>query len=65
MTIGFICEQIKEFNFNLEEKQQDLILTGILMALKNDHPEIVETAFKALRDGMQAISPIFQKVTVR
>ena len=35
------------------------------MALKNDHPEIVETAFKALRDGMQAISPIFQKVTVR
>jgi len=28
------------------------------MALKDPHPDIVETAFKALRDGMPAMTAI-------
>ena len=65
LTIGFICEQIKEFDCSLEEGQQETILTGILMAVKDAHPEIVETAFKALRDGMPAMSDVMKNIKVR
>ena len=65
LTIGFICEQIKEFNCSLEEGQQETILTGILMAVKDSHPDIVETAFKALRDGMPAMSDVMKNIKAR
>lgn len=33
-------------------------MTGILVATKDPHPEIMETAFKALRDGMPAMNSL-------
>lgn len=65
LTIGFICEQLKEFDFYFEEPLQETILTGILMGTKDSHPEIAETAFKALRDGLPAMSGIMKNPQYR
>jgi hypothetical protein len=65
LTIGFICEQLKAFNFSFEEKQQETILTGILVALRDSHPDIVEIAFKALRDGLPAMNGIIKSQECR
>ena len=65
LTIGFICEQLKEFNFEFDEPLQETILTGILVGVKDSHPEIAETAFKALRDGMGSVSSIMKNVQYR
>ena len=40
-------------------------MTGILMAVKDSHPDIVETAFKALRDGMPAMSDVMKNIKAR
>lgn len=37
LTIGFICEQLKEFNFEFDEALQETILTGILVGVKDSH----------------------------
>lgn len=34
LTIGFICEQLKEFGFTFDERTQELILSGIVLGLK-------------------------------
>lgn len=64
LTVGFICEQLKEFEFYFEQHLQDTILTGILMGVKDSHPEIAETAFKALRDGLSAMSSSMKSQSV-
>lgn len=65
LTIGFICEQLKEFNFYFEEPLQETILTGIFMGVKDPHPETSEIAFKALRDGLPAMTSIMKNLQVR
>jgi importin subunit beta-1 len=60
LTIGFICQQLKDFNFYFEERLQEPIFTAIMLALKDGHPETVETAFRALRDGMSAFSSVLR-----
>lgn len=38
LTIGFICEQLREFNFTFDDQMQETILTGILLGVKDTHP---------------------------
>ena len=65
LTIGFICEQLKDFDFEFDEPLQETILTGILVGVKDSHSEISETAFKALRDGISSVTSIMKNVQYR
>ena len=40
LTIGFICEQLKELNFTFDEPLQETILTGILLGIRDPNPDI-------------------------
>jgi len=65
LTIGFICEQLKEFNFEFDEALQETILTGILVGVKDTHSEIAKTAFIALRDGISSVTAIMKNPQYR
>jgi hypothetical protein len=56
---------LKELNFEFEEPEQEIILTGILVGVKDPNDEIAETAFKALRDGISSISALMKNAQYR
>lgn len=60
-----MCEQIKDYNFVLEDSHQEAILVSILTGVRDTNLEIVETAFKALRDGLPAMNKIMQNPQFR
>jgi hypothetical protein len=65
LTIGFICEQLKEYNFEFDEPLQETILSGILVGVKDTHGEIAKTAFIALRDGISSVTAIMKNQQYR
>ena len=65
LTIGFICEQLREFNFTFDDQMQQTIRTGTLLGVTDTHPDIAETAFKALRDGIAGVAGILKNAQYR
>jgi len=66
LTLGFICERLKDkksFVFNAH--LQELVLTGILLGLKATEKHIIETSLKALRDGLASMPDILNNPQYR
>ena len=66
LTLGFICERLKTkksfvFSLNLQE----LILSGILLGLKESQKSLIETALKGLLDGVSSMSDILNNPQYR
>lgn len=59
LTLEFICEGLSEDSCQLNINVQEQILAAILHGILDNPISIVETAFKALRDGMKFFSELF------
>jgi hypothetical protein len=66
MTLGFICEQVKETGTPMLAKDQENILAGIFKGIAKDNGlDIKLTSVKALRDAVAFMQALFRMPEIR
>ncbi|XP_051912523.1 uncharacterized protein LOC127594799 [Hippocampus zosterae] len=61
MTLGFVCEQVRETGAPMQRAEQETILAGIFKGItKQNPPEIQHTSLKALRDSVAFMQELFR-----
>jgi len=58
ITLGFICQELKNMKSNVSNQSSKQILGSLLMSLEKEG-EIVDVALTALRDSIQFLRNIF------
>ena len=62
LTLGFICESIKDkTNFRFTPHEQEAILTAIMLGVQQPALNIVETSLTALRNSVSSFYEILQQ----
>ena len=60
MTLGFICEKLKDMNFTLTLEMQESVITAIILGIKDSVPENRKIALQAFRDSLFSMAGIME-----
>jgi hypothetical protein len=60
MTLGFICEQLREKNYVFPLEMQESVIAAIIVGIKDSVPQNKEIALKAFRDSLFSMVGILQ-----
>lgn len=65
-TLGFVCEQVKRVELQLDPAAQEAVISGILMGFKSEADASMRaTSLEALRDCLPAMKQVFAKPEVK
>ncbi len=64
-TLGFICEQIKNFNQKISDRISEQILAGVIFAMRDNDEKIVKTSLKAMENCLSFLTEMMDNSKYR